>query len=88
MTKSNIRNLFKEFCASTSLHGYSYLYNTDSIILKYVWVFVILCATGLGFMFLTKQTKEYLAGTVITSIETSSAPLTVRIKYTFNKVCL
>ena len=79
MTRFNTRNVFQEFCASTSLHGYCYLYNANSIISKIVWAFVILTATGLGIMFLTKQTKEYLGGTVITTIDTFSAPLTVRI---------
>ena len=78
MTRPNTRKVFKEFCESTSLHGYSYLYNADSIFSKIVWAFVILAATGLGIMFLTNQTKEYLDGTVTTTIETFSAPLKVR----------
>ena len=81
---TSTRNVFKEFCASTSLHGYSYLYNANSIILKIVWAFVILTATGLGAMFLTKQTKEYLSGTVITTIESFSTPLEVRMKYNYS----
>ena len=72
------RRLFKEFCESTSLHGYSYLYNANSIILKITWALIISIATGLGVRFLTEQTKSYLDGAIITSIETSSAPLKVR----------
>ena len=79
MSRSNASNVFKEFCSSTSLHGYSYLNNADSFVSKIAWVFVILTATGFGIMFLTFQTKAYLAGTVLTSIETFSAPLKVRI---------
>ena len=72
------RRVFKEFCESTSLHGYSYLYSANSIILKIIWAFVIFIATGLGVKFLTDQTKTYLDGAITTSIETYSAPLKVR----------
>ena len=79
MTKSNTRRILNEFCESTSLHGYSYWYSADSFVLKVCWTFVILAATCLGVVFLANQTKEYLDGTILTTIETSSAPLDVSI---------
>ena len=80
MTKRNTRKVFNEFCESTSLHGYNYWYNADSVILKVAWAFVILAATCLGIVFLANQTKEYIDGTILTTIETSSAPLNVRLE--------
>ena len=77
--KSKARKVLNDFCESTSLHGYSYWYRADSLILKVTWTFVILAATCLGVAFLANQTKEYLAGTILTTIETSSAPLDVSI---------
>ena len=77
MMKSNSRKVLNDFCESTSLHGYSYWYSADSLILKIAWTFVILAATCLGIVFLGNQTREYLDGTILTTIETSSAPLDV-----------
>ena len=79
MIKSNSRKVLNDFCESTSLHGYSYWYSADSLILKVAWTFVIIAATCLGVAFLAYQTKEYLDGTILTTIETSSAPLDVSI---------
>ena len=77
--KSKARKVLNDFCESTSLHGYSYWYSADSLILKVAWTFVIIAATCLGVAFLANQTKEYLDGTILTTIETSSAPLDVSI---------
>ena len=77
MMKSNSRKVLNDFCESTSLHGYSYWYSADSLTLKVAWTFVILAATCLGIVFLGNQTREYLDGTILTTIETSSAPLDV-----------
>ena len=79
MMKSNSRKVLNDFCESTSLHGYSYWYSADSLILKVAWTVVILAATCLGVVFLGNQTREYLDGTILTTIETSSAPLDVSI---------
>ena len=81
MAKRSTRKVFNEFCESTSLHGYNYWYNADSAIMKVAWVFVILAATCLGIVFLANQTKEYIDGRVLTTIETSTASLDVRMSY-------
>ena len=82
MMKSNSRKVLNDFCESTSLHGYSYWYSADSLILKVAWTFVILAATCLGVVFLGNQTREYLDGRILTTIETSSARLDVSISIT------
>ena len=71
--------IFKEFCESTSLHGYSYLYNANSITLKCIWSIVILFMTGIGIYLSFKNTIEYLNAGIVTNIESSTAPLDVRI---------
>ena len=71
--------MFKEFCQSTSLHGYSYLYGNSNLALKVVWLFVILAMTGLGIFFLVLNTKQFLEARIDTTIETSSAPISVII---------
>ena len=79
MIKTNSRKVLNDFCVSTSLDGYSYWYSADSFVLKVCWTFVILAATCLGVVFLANQTQEYLDGTILTTIESSSAPLDVSI---------
>ena len=76
--KSQLSKLLKDFCDSTSLNGYGYLYSVDSIFLKIGWIFVILGMTGLGIFSFVIYTKEYLDSKILTTIETSSASLSVR----------
>ena len=72
--------VFKEFCESTSLHGYSYLYNTNSTILKMSWIIVILFMTGIAIFFSIANTNEYLKSGLVTQIELfTEAELTVII---------
>ena len=39
LSKSNTKRILKDFCESTSLHGYGYIYNNESIALKFFWLF-------------------------------------------------
>ena len=77
MNDNQILKVFKDFCESTSLHGYGYLYSADFIFLKIVWITIILTMTALGIFFLAKHTREYLDSSILTTIETSSASLSV-----------
>ena len=76
-SKSKTRKVFKDFCESTSLHGYGYIYNNDSIVLKSFWLFVIFSMTGLGIFLLVQNTVEFLQHEIYTTTETSSAPISV-----------
>ena len=76
-TKSLLSQIPRKFCESTSLHGYSYIANTNLIILKIIWSVVILCFTAIGVMFLVDNTHEYMESRLVTSIESSSASLEV-----------
>ena len=77
LSKSQTSKFLKDFCQSTSLHGYSYLYISDSIALKILWGIVILIATGAGIGFLVTNTKAYMEATITTNIESTSANLSV-----------
>ena len=66
-----------DFCQSTSLHGYSYLSNADSIVTKIIWGIVIVAATGLGIAFLVSNTNAYMNATIVTNIESETFPLDV-----------
>ena len=70
-------NLMKDFCQSTSLHGYNNLNNTDSIVAKVLWGILIFAATGLGIAFLVSNTKAFMRATVVTYIESETFPLDV-----------
>ena len=71
--------VFKEFCESTSLHGYPYLYIANSICSKILWSIVIIAFTCIGVSFVISNTDDYLSSNIITTIDTSSAPLTVSV---------
>ena len=77
MSKSQTAKVFKDFCESTSFHGYSYLYIANSICVKFIWVIIIILMTALGIGFVLSNTNDYLNARVITTIDTSSAPLEV-----------
>ena len=74
---NHIAMVFRIFCESTSLHGYSYLYQVNSSFLRIIWVIVILVMTGLAIRFLAVQTNDYFEAGIVTTIESSNAPLTV-----------
>ena len=74
--------VIKDFCQSTSLHGYGYLYRVDSMILKFLWVIVILGMTALGIHLVIQNTLTFLKATIVTTIDSSTTPLNVST-YTF-----
>ena len=78
--------VFKLFCESTSLHGYPYLYIANSIVLKILWSVVIIAFTCIGVGFVVSNTDDYLSSNIITTIDTSSAPLTVSLIFHLNKL--
>ena len=77
MAKFQAAKNFKDFCESTSLHGYNYLHMTTSIALKIFWFIVITIMTGTGIWFLVKNTKDYMKSSIVTNIESTSGQLTV-----------
>ena len=78
--KEGGRRVFQEFCESISLHGYSYLSNANSIFSRFFWFLVILVMTSSGIFLLVQNTTEYLNAGIVTTIQSSSSDLKVRIK--------
>ena len=92
MSESSIRNknirrneftrqlamIFNDFSVATSLHGYGYLQSVNSMILKAIWIFVIIIMTVLGVTFVAINTDEYFKARITTTIESSTADLSVR----------
>ena len=76
-SKSEKTLIFKEFCNSTSLHGYSHVSSFENIVVKLFWIFVILTMTGLGFFFVASNTNDYFQARLITNIESATADLRV-----------
>ena len=76
-SKVQTPDVLKDFCESTTLHGYSYFGIADSVLAKTVWAIIILLATGTGLSFLVTNTKAYMKATITTSIESSSDNLHV-----------
>ena len=73
------KDTFHQFSQSTSLHGYSYLFISSSTVAKFIWVTVILALSSVGITFLVINTKEFMSSKLVTTIESSTDPLDVRI---------
>ena len=69
--------VLKDFCESTSLHGYNHFHIANSVLAKIIWGVIILIATGTGLNFLVTNTKAYVQATIVTNIESSSNNLHV-----------
>ena len=57
VSKQQTPKVLKDFCESTSLHGYSNFQTADSFLAKTIWAVIILLATGIGLNFLVINTK-------------------------------
>jgi hypothetical protein len=78
-TKGKKRKIFKKFCESTSLHGYSYLYIANSTVMKSIWTLAIIGMSGVGIAFLVINTDAFVRSRLVTNIESSTADLSVSI---------
>ena len=76
-------SLIKDFCESTSLHGVSFLYTANTLFTKLVWILAIIAMTVVGAVFLMKNTVAYNKSKLVTTIESSTASLSVSQRYTY-----
>ena len=83
-----ISKYVNDFCQSTTLHGYKYLSNDDSIVAKIFWGVTIFVAFSLVITFLIINTKAFMDAAVVTYIESETAPLNVSTKLAPIKVTL
>lgn len=74
---SKIKLSLQEFCQATSLHGYSYLFNSKSWIVRLLWVMVIIAMTGIGFEFFAISLETYMRSGIVTTIDSATSPLEV-----------
>ena len=75
---SHLAMIFNDFSVATSLHGYGYLQSVNSMVLKVIWILVIIIMTVIGVTFVAINTDEYFKARITTTIESSTADLSVR----------
>ena len=66
---------WKEYCNRTSLHGYAYLVNEDSIWSKLYWIVIVSLGFGLSIYALINNTLVFLNAKTLTYINTTTASL-------------
>ena len=77
------RSVFKEFCRSTSLHGWQYLSErhyrkeTTKSVGKFVWSLIVAASIGVASFFLFTSVNDFRSKYVATSIDTTTASLHV-----------
>ena len=71
----NFKKVFQDYCESTSLHGYSYLFISSSLIGKIFFALIIIIFTSVGMFFLGLNFDQYKKSTTNIKIETTTAPL-------------
>ena len=77
MSNDHRGRIFTDFCKSTSLHGFNYLSNGTSISQKVFWVIVMTIMTVMGMSLLVQNTGDFCNSRIVTTINSSSAPLDV-----------
>ena len=70
------RNQFEEFCEETTLNGWYYLAKKSvGTIGRFYWVLVVICSLALSGNFIYSATNEYLAASVIITVDSVTASL-------------
>ena len=67
---------FRKYCESTSLHGWQYIYHSSQKGWRLLWMGMVLSSVIIAFFFVFKQTSEFTKATVVTTVDTTTAPLT------------
>ncbi|KAJ3646063.1 hypothetical protein Zmor_023709 [Zophobas morio] len=74
-TVTNVQNYFKEYCNSTSIHGFRYFGENRSTFEKVWWIVIfILCLSGCSFM-IYKIYEKYETSPVIVTFATKETPI-------------
>ena len=78
MSSSAYRKMkIRDFCESTSLHGFSFLYHSKTMVTKSVWIIAIVALLGVGIFFLVDNTDAYIKSRLETNIESFTDDLDV-----------
>ena len=75
MSDGASRTWFRKYCESTSLHGWQYIYHSSQKGWRLLWMFMVLSSVIIAFCFVFKQTSEFTKATVVTTVDTTTAPL-------------
>ena len=67
----------RDFCESTSLHGFSFLYHSKTKVTKSIWIIAIVALLGVGIFFLVDNTDAYIKSRLVTNIESFTDDLDV-----------
>ena len=86
--ESRFRNssILRRFLEETSLPGWKYLITDDKAGLKLVWMVTLLCTCLFSAYSMGKYTEQYLNSSIITSIESTIAPVQVWILGSISRV--
>jgi len=66
---------FQTYCESTSLHGWQYLYRALGPKWRLTWAVMVLSSVVVACCFVFKQASEFTKATVVTTVDTTTAPL-------------
>ncbi len=67
---------FEQFCDTTSLHGFKFLYVGESkIVANLFWSFVIIMTMGTSALFMRSNIEEFTDTTVAYNLESPTVPL-------------
>ena len=66
---------FQRYCENTSLHGWQYIYVKSSKGWRILWMGMVLSSVIIACCFVFKQTSEFTKATVVTTVDTTTAPL-------------
>ena len=73
----NKQNNFREFCQQTSLHGWQHIQRVHTVKGRIVWFSIVLASLAVASLFLATAAKDFVLRSVVTTIETTTAPLQV-----------
>ena len=73
------KSTFSEFCQQTSLHGWQHIHRVNTRQGQIVWLSIVLASLAVASVFLMTATQDFATRAVVTTIETTTASLQVRI---------
>ena len=68
---------FRDFCSSTSLHGWQYLDGLDYSSGRYIWMVIVIASLGVASVFIVTAITDFINKFVVTTIDTTTASLQV-----------
>ena len=77
------KSTFSEFCQQTSLHGWQHIHRVNTNGGRAVWLGIVLASLAVASVFLTTAAADFATRSVVTTIETTTASLQVRIYLDF-----